>query len=88
MHWHEMTGLEVAQLARQTDVAILPVGCVEMHGPHLPTGTDGFTAQKLADLIAEREPCIVLPPLFYNINHQMRKYPGTIGIPPDVVKTL
>ena len=88
MRWHHMTGPEVVQLAQQTDVAILPVGCVEMHGPHLPTGTDGFTAQKLADMIAEREPCIVLPPLFYNINHQMRKYPGTIGVPPDVVKAL
>jgi creatinine amidohydrolase len=88
VHWCEMTGPEVARFAQQTDVAILPVGCVEMHGPHLPTGTDGFTAQKLANMIARREPCIVLPPLFYNTNHSMRKYPGTIGIPPDVVKAL
>ncbi len=52
--WHELTGPDVAALARETQVALLPVGCVEMHGPHLPTGTDAIQAEGIAELIAAR----------------------------------
>ena len=36
----EMTWEEVRDLDRSSAVAILPVGAVEAHGPHLPLGTD------------------------------------------------
>ena len=88
MHWLEMTGPEVRELAKSTDVALLPVGCVEMHGPHLPTGTDGLVAERLAELVAEREMAIILPTLYYNINDSMSCYPGTLAFPPDVVKGI
>ena len=48
--WAEMTGPEVAALAKETSVAVIPVGCVEMHGPHLPTGTDAISAERMAGL--------------------------------------
>ena len=59
--WHEMSGPEVAALAEETDVAILPIGCVEMHGPHLPMGTDILMAHHLAVQAAQREPVMVGP---------------------------
>lgn len=88
MQWLEMSGPEVEALSRTTDVALLPMGCVEMHGPHLPTGTDGIQVQKLAELIAEREAAIILPTLYYNINDCMTCYPGTLAFPPGVVKGI
>jgi creatinine amidohydrolase len=78
----------VAALAQETDVALLPIGCVEMHGPHLPTGTDGFQAEGIAELIAQREPAIIMPTLFYNINDEMTCYPGTIAISPELMARL
>ena len=44
LHWERMSGPEVAALAGRTNVALVPLGCMEMHGPHLPTGTDGYHA--------------------------------------------
>jgi len=88
LHWHELSGPEVQDLSKKTEVAILPIGCVEMHGPHLPTGSDAIIAQRIAELIAERELAIILPTLYYNINDCMACYPGTLAFPPDVVKGI
>jgi creatinine amidohydrolase len=78
----------VAALARETNVALLPVGCVEMHGPHLPTGTDGFHAAAVCERAARIEPAIVLPTIFYNINDLMQGYPGTIHVSMDTLNRL
>jgi len=86
--WQELSGPEVAALAQETQVAILPIGCVEMHGPHLPTGTDSFQTEGIAEMIALREPAIILPTLFYNINDEMTCYPGTISISPELMARL
>lgn len=88
MIWHESSGPDVAEFAKACDVALLPVGCVEMHGPQNPTGCDAFIANRICRLASEIEPCIVLPPIFYNINDQMKCYPGTISIPPRVVMDM
>ncbi len=86
--WHELSGPEVAALAQETTVALLPIGCVEMHGPHLPTGTDAVQAEGMAELIAEREPAIIMPTLYFNLNDEMTCYPGTIAISPELVARL
>jgi creatinine amidohydrolase len=86
--WHELPGPEVAALARETSVALLPIGCVEMHGPHMPTGTDAIQAEGMAEMIAAREPVIIMPTLYLNINDEMVCYPGTIAISPELVARL
>ena len=88
MIWHEASGTAIAEFAKTCDVALLPVGCVEMHGPHNPTGCDALRADRVCRLTAEVEPCIVLPPIFYNINDQMKCYPGTISIPHRIVADM
>lgn len=86
--WAELTGPEVAELAQTTDVAILPVGCLEMHGPHLPTSTDAIVAEGVSVLAAEMERAVVLPTLYYNVNAPMKCYPGTVSVPPRLVADL
>ena len=88
MHWERLSGPEVAAVAEETNVAILPVGCTEMHGPHLPTGTDAFHALELCNRAVAIEPAVVLAPIWYNLNDQMQCYPGTIHIPIPVLRDL
>ena len=80
IRWERLTGPEVAALAKETNVALLPVGCIETHGPHLPTGTDAFHGLECCRRAARLEPAIVLPPIFYNVNDQMQEYPGVIHV--------
>ncbi len=86
--WHKMTGPEVAEMAKITDVAVVPLGCTEMHGPHLPTGCDGWCSAEICERAARLEPAIVLPPLFYNVNDRMMCYPGTIAISHETMRRL
>ncbi len=88
MIWHEASGTQIAEFGKTCDVALIPVGCVEMHGPHNPTGCDALIADRVCRLTAEVEPCLVLPPIFYNINDQMKCYPGTISIPHRILTDL
>ncbi len=83
--WAESSGTVVAEFARRCDTAVIPVGCVEMHGPHNPTGTDSMNVERICRLAAEQEPFIMLPTIYYNINDQMMCYPGTISMPHRVL---
>ena len=42
----------------------------------------------MAELVARREPAIIMPTLYFNINDEMACYPGTIAISPELVLRL
>ena len=47
-----MTSPEVARYLQRSDLAILPVGCFEMHGPHVPLGCDTIHAHAMSVILA------------------------------------
>ena len=67
------------------DAALLPVGSVEMHGPHLPLGNDYLTTWAVARLAAPQCGAVVLPPLPYTFTGATRPYAGTLSLPSDAV---
>lgn len=89
----DLTWEEVRDLRGDRSVAILPVGAVEAHGPHLPLGTDVIIAEGMARACASRltdagVTAFVLPPLWYTAAGFADNFPGTISVDPDVVRTL
>lgn len=42
-------------------LCVIPIGCLEMHGEHLPVGTDSLKAHALAVLAAEKTGAVVFP---------------------------
>lgn len=44
---------------------LVPVGCVETHGPHLPLGTDTLIAEALCREVAKKAPAVVAPAFDY-----------------------
>lgn len=44
---------------------LVPSGCVEYHGPHLPLGVDTLIVEALCQRVAERVDAIVAPPFWY-----------------------
>lgn len=61
-------------------VAILPIGAVEAHGPHLPLGTDNILAERISKMLAKRVDAFVLPTLPYGQVWSLRNFPGSINI--------
>ncbi len=74
-------------------VAVLPVGAVEAHGPHLPLVTDviiAVAAAKAALPGLRRLGCrpTLLPPLAYTAAPFAAGFPGTISVRPATVSAL
>lgn len=60
-------------------VAIVPLGIIEKHGPHLPLGTDLFEAREIAFNAAEQEYAVVFPPYFTGQIFEAKHQPGAIA---------
>jgi creatinine amidohydrolase len=88
-----MTWEEARDVAGPGSVAILPVGAIEAHGPHLPLETDVIIAQAMARSGAARlagrglSP-VVLPALGYTAAAFADAFPGTISLRPETVAAV
>ncbi|MEV7975332.1 creatininase family protein [Streptomyces sp. NPDC086519] len=63
-----------------TQVAVLPVGSFEQHGPYLPLATDTLVACAVAREIAAGYPVHLLPPVTVSCSHEHAAWPGTVSI--------
>ena len=63
-----------------TDLALLPVGSTEQHGPHAPLGTDTLNAEAVAAAAAERylHQVVVAPPIPVAVAEEHRRFSGTL----------
>lgn len=81
--WHEV------QTAWQAGkIAILPFGCHEEHGPHLPLCTDTQMADGFARCLAEALDAVLLPAVPYGETWSTSGFPGTITLSPKTVKQI
>jgi creatinine amidohydrolase/Fe(II)-dependent formamide hydrolase-like protein len=89
--WGELTWREARARIKKMDVALLPVGATEQHGPHLPLDTDAFDADYLARRVAEAcsdpKP-LVLPPVSYGVSYHHADFAGTVGISNDTLAKM
>ncbi len=85
-----MTWEEARDAAGPGSAAVLPVGAIEAHGPHLPLETDVIIAQAMARAGAARLAArglrvVVLPPLTYTAAAFAQGFAGTVSLRPETV---
>jgi creatinine amidohydrolase len=83
--WERLTAPELRALAARGEaLAVLPLGALEQHGPHLPVITDtriaGEIALRAARLVAGELPVAVLPPLWTGMSEHHFPFGGTISL--------
>lgn len=86
-----LTWPEAQARFKEVDIALLPVGSLEQHGPHLPLDTDSFDAFYLAKKVAVS--CspprpLVLPLIPYGVSYQHSDFSGTLSITPKTLSDL
>jgi creatinine amidohydrolase/Fe(II)-dependent formamide hydrolase-like protein len=89
--WGELTWPEAGKRFQQVDIALLPVGSIEQHGPHLPLDTDAFDANYLALRVAEacsNPKPLVLPNIPYGVSYHHDEFKGTVSISNDALAKL
>jgi creatinine amidohydrolase len=74
-------------LEEDTDTALIPVGAVEQHGPHLPLGTDAMLGEALACRIAHSMGrTLVAPVVSLGCSTEHMSFPGTMSVPQEVLR--
>jgi len=69
-------------------IALLPVGATEIHGPHLPCGTDTILAERLCEKLAEKTDAVILPPVHYSQVWSLADFTGCIGISTELLTKM
>ena len=78
--------------AVDTDLALLPVGSTEQHGPHAPLGTDALTAAAIAEAGAEAytgetgDEVVVAPAVPVGVAEEHRQFTGTLWVSEDTFR--
>ena len=79
--WQNLTADAVTEHAKKDDIAILPIGAIEQHGPHCPCGDDDFNAIGMAELISKKTGVMLLPcPMYGSHPYHHWGMPGNIPL--------
>ncbi len=89
--WGALTWPQMKACLTEVDLALLPVGAIEQHGPHLPLDTDAFDAAYLARRVAEAcsdpKP-LVMPLVPYGVSYHHSDFAGTLSIRNESLSSL
>ena len=81
MLWEELREEEFEEAAEASGkVCVLPIGCLEMHGQHLPVGTDTMTCSYIAREAAKTEPVVVFPGQWFGSVPGLNMWRGSIDL--------
>jgi creatinine amidohydrolase len=90
--WQDLTTVDFESLDPEKTVAVLPVGAVEQHGPHLPVATDALVAQAVAEAAVaaadDRLPILLLPTMPVGKSNEHIDFPGTLTLPAETLIAL
>ena len=82
--WVDYTSEAFSRLPHRRLIAVLPIGAVEQHGPHLPLAVDTCVADALARRVAaalpQESPAIFLPTQAIGKSDEHLRYPGTLTL--------
>lgn len=82
----EMTWCDARRAIQEADIALLPVGAIEQHGPHLPLGTDWYIARHIALATATLRDLLLLPGISVGVSVEHRQFWGTLSVSPDALR--
>lgn len=91
-YWCDYTSEAFSRLDREKIVAVLPVGAIEQHGPHLPLSVDAAIATGMVEATIERLPseshALFLPTQAIGKSNEHSRYPGTLTFSAQTLITI
>jgi creatinine amidohydrolase len=89
MNWLELTSDALKGAIDDVQgLCLLPIGCIERHGPHLPLATDLLLAEEVARRAADQEPAIVFPTYPFGKIYVAKPHAGAFVTPPELLFPL
>ena len=91
-YWQDMTTREFAALDAARAIALLPLGAIEQHGPHLPVAVDACIVdgivRRALELLPAALPVTVLPLLPVGKSDEHLAFPGTLSLSAETLARL
>nr|MBC7245716.1 creatininase family protein [Chloroflexota bacterium] len=84
----QLSGEEFHERLQKSGIAILPLGAMEFHGPHLPIGTDNFIVNKVSAEVARHTGGVLLPLIPYGQVWSLENFPGSLNISNETLASL
>lgn len=81
----EMIHPEVKEILPKVEIAVVPVGSCEQHGPNTTYNTDTARAYSFCKMLGEHygEKLLICPPVTYGISTHHMSFAGTITLRPE-----
>ncbi len=84
---------QVQEAADKNALVLLPLGVIEEHGPHLPLGTDIYTAHIHCQFIKQRleaagQTVVIAPPFYWGICQSTGSFIGSFRVRKETMKAL
>jgi creatinine amidohydrolase len=81
--WDDLSGPSLVAATSERSIAVVPIGAIEHHGPHLPLRTDALVAEAVAAAAVERVTAAgidawLLPTIAYAKSDEHYWAPGTL----------
>lgn len=75
--------------AVETDLAVLPIGSIEQHGPHAPLATDTIAAAAVAEAGADAfdGDVVVAPPIQVGVSEEHRAFSGSLWVSEETFRS-
>jgi len=57
-------------IKKKNQIAIIPIGSIEQHGPHLPISTDSDIVTEVARQLSKKKDFLLLPTITYGVSYE------------------
>ena len=85
MLWEHLREEEFEEAIKKSNgVCLLPIGCFEKHGQHIPVGSDTLIAGGLTKDAAELEYAVVFPTFYFGEKSGAGEFKGTVMLSHDL----
>ena len=89
IRWAELREEEFEDAVKKSDgLCLIPVGCFEMHGQHLPVRTDVYEAEAITEAAAELETAVVFPAFEFGAVSGLVEWKGAVRLEPHLMLDL
>ncbi|MEM0211649.1 MAG: creatininase family protein [Candidatus Methanomethylicia archaeon] len=85
MYLEELTSEDLKEIVKFWNIVIVPVGSLEVHGPHLPLSTDTIIVEAIAKRVIEKLKdsdikVLIGPRIRFGCSGEHIRFPGTISL--------
>ena len=80
-----LSHLHISKAIKKKPIAIIPVGSIEQHGPHLPISTDSDIISHIADKIAQKTGFLLLPTIQCGVSFEHHPF-FNLSVSPDILQ--